>query len=53
MFISRGSILGYETLIQFMGSENEIAKNLVMEICYELKEVSKRLYTMIRNLDKE
>ncbi|MCR6638609.1 MAG: four helix bundle protein [Sporocytophaga sp.] len=52
LIISRGSTLGCAALIQFLASENEMAQNLQMKICSDLEEVSKMLYTMIKNLEK-
>jgi four helix bundle protein len=53
LVISRGSTLECAALIQFLGSENEIPESLQVEISSGLEEISKMLYSMIKNLEKE
>lgn len=51
--IARGSAFECASIIQFLGSENEISLDLVEKLNSGLEEISKMLYAMIRNLEKE
>jgi len=53
LVVSRGSTLECAALIQFLGSENEIDDEQQIDISNGLEEISKMLYTMIKNLEKE
>jgi four helix bundle protein len=53
LVISRGSTLECAALIQFLRSENELPENLGLEISSGLEEISKMLFAMIKNLEKE
>jgi four helix bundle protein len=53
LVISRGSTLECAALIQFLGSENEMTESLQAEMCGGLEEISKMLFAMIRNLEKD
>ncbi len=52
MVVSRGSTLECASLIQFLKNEEEIEENLYAQIIQDLEEISKILYTMISNLEK-
>ena len=48
--IARGSAFECSSLINFLCDENEIAANFREELCSRYEEISKILYTMIKNL---
>ena len=49
---ARGSVFECSSLIHFLCDENEIAANWKEELCSRYEEISRILYTMIKNLEK-
>jgi four helix bundle protein len=50
---ARGSAFESASVVEFLASENEISFELKQELDLGFEEISRMLYTMIRNLEKE
>ena len=50
---ARGSVFECSSLISFLYAEEEIESELKEELCSCYEEISKMLFTMVRNLEKQ
>lgn len=50
---ARGSVFECSSLIKFLHGEGEVAEEFTKDLYYAFDEISRILYTMIKNLDKQ
>jgi four helix bundle protein len=52
MITARGSAFEWAAIVEFLYSENEISESLQKELSVGFEEISKMLFTMVRNPEK-